>query len=569
MNLRLPRANARSRLSRAANRALCVERRFVAALRFLLFRSWPSHSCAPCARILTMLQTVEPVLSPSQRAVFEWFGTALPIGNVFHFWSHASYGRTTVLRALHARYGGDFVAIDKFVRAIADRHPLAIEEALHHCLLESVRNNSYVFVDDLHLVLTVLEGCGSYPRPGLFEAHLMEVADAAAASGCKMVFATDGTFSSVLRDRSYGFGISELTPADYDHLCRGFLGEVVAAQIDFAKVHRFAPRLDAHQLKSVCRWLGATRDALDTDILIEYLRSQELTSNVELGEVAEVNLRDLCGVDDVIQSLETNVVLPLENDALAQELDLHPKRGVLLVGPPGTGKTSVGRALARRLRGKFFLIDGTAISGTDDFYHRVHRVYTAAIENAPSVVFVDDSDVIFESGREHGLYRYLLTMLDGLESKSAARVCVMMTAMDIANIPPALVRSGRIELWLEMRSPDAAARRAILEKIVARLPPAFREIDIDEIAGATDGFTGADLKRTIEDGKTLYAFDRVHAARTEAVTSYFLRAVSGVRDTKSRYAQAEDRVRPARDHRPAWFDPSLSPATIGDGDDAQ
>src|SRR6185295_9430975 len=119
----------------------------------------------------------------------------------------------------------------------------------------------------------------------------------------------------------------------------------------------------------------------------------------------------------------------LENDELATELNLRPKRGVLLVGPPGTGKTTIGRALAHRLKSKFFLIDGTYISGTNQFYNRVHQVFEEAKHNAPSIIFLDDSDVIFESGEELGLYRYLLTMLDGLESESAGQVCVMMTAM--------------------------------------------------------------------------------------------------------------------------------------------
>ncbi len=57
-----------------------------------------------------------------------------------------------------------------------------------------------------------------------------------------------------------------------------------------------------------------------------------------------VELRDLVGVDDVIRSLEANIVVPLENDELAAELGLKPKRGVLLAGPPGTGKTTIGRA---------------------------------------------------------------------------------------------------------------------------------------------------------------------------------------------------------------------------------
>ena len=143
------------------------------------------------------------------------------------------------------------------------------------------------------------------------------------------------------------------------------------------RVHRFAPKLNAHQLRHACAWCQRLGQ-LDTDNFIEYLRSQQLASNVALGEVAEVDLNELKGVDDVIHSLEANIAVPLENDELANELKLKPKRGVLLVGPPGTGKTTIGRALAHRLRGKFFLIDGTFISGTRDFYEMVHRVFAAA-----------------------------------------------------------------------------------------------------------------------------------------------------------------------------------------------
>src|SRR5205807_3403711 len=103
-------------------------------------------------------------------------------------------------------------------------------------------------------------------------------------------------------------------------------------------------------------------------------------------------------------------------------------------------------------------IDGTVIAGTGSFFCKIREVFDQAKQNAPSVVFIDDTDVLFEGDEDKGFYRYLLTMLDGLESASAARVCVMMTVMNVSSLPAALVRSGRIELWLETKLPDVEAR---------------------------------------------------------------------------------------------------------------
>ena len=283
-----------------------------------------------------------------------------------------------------------------------------------------------------------------------------------------------------------------------------------------------------------------------TDDVIDYLRARQLVSNIDLGEVQAVDLETLKGVDDVIESLEANIILPLENDALATELQLKPKRGVLLAGPPGTGKTTIGRALAHRLKSKFFLIDGTFISGTGNFYGGIHRVFEAAKQNAPSIVFIDDGDVIFAGGEELGFYRYLLTMLDGLESKRAGRVCLMMTAMHVSSLPPALVRSGRIELWLELRLPNDDARAAILAEHLSQLPPALADADVSPLVSATTAFTGADLKRLIEDGKTLYAYDRAHQQPLRSSTDYMIAAVELVRSNKARYAEADAHARQQR-----------------------
>jgi len=127
----------------------------------------------------------------------------------------------------------------------------------------------------------------------------------------------------------------------------------------------------------------------------------------------------------------------------------------------------------------------------------------------------------------------------------------MMTAMNVSALPPALVRSGRIELWLETRLPDDAGRLAILQS--AKLPEPLNQADLPALAAATDCFTGADLKRLVEDAKLLFAFDRARGTAIRPPTEYFLSAAEAVRQNKERYAQAEADARARRTTRPPWF----------------
>jgi transitional endoplasmic reticulum ATPase len=139
------------------------------------------------------------------------------------------------------------------------------------------------------------------------------------------------------------------------------------------------------------------------------------------------------------------------------------------------------------------------------------------------------------------LYRYLLTKLDGLESAGSGRVCVMMTAMEPSDLPAAVLRSGRVELWLETWLPDESARAEIFRARLASLPPPLCAADPGILSSASRGFTGADLKAIIEDGKLQFAYDRSAGKRCPPVEEYFLKAIAVARENRRKYKKRRSR----------------------------
>ncbi len=476
---------------------------------------------------------VNHILTPVQQAAAENLLRAIACGNVGVLQGDVGRGKTTVLRYVQAETGGLFLGMREFMRVLETHEPFAIEEAWIRLMEASLEERDLVILDDMHLIARVLEDY-SYPR-----SHLLDVAITAvfeqAGPNKKFVFAVEEDAPEPIGRRAQTFEIAEFTSADYQSICSAYLGNA-ANSLDYDRIHRFAPGLNAHQLRTACGCMHSVAD-LNTDQFIEYLVSRNLNSNVQIQEVAAVDWNDLKGVDDVIRALDAKIAFPLEEHQVAAEFQLKPKRGVLLAGPPGTGKTTIGRALAHRLKSKFFLIDGTLIAGTNNFYCEIKKVFEAAKRNAPSIIFIDDADVLFEGDGKAGIYRYLLTMLDGLESISAERICVMMTAMEVSSLPAALVRSGRIELWLETRLPDEAARQSILFERVACLPSPLSSVDPAMLAHASRGLTGADLKAAVEDAKLLYAHDRTQRSGTRPVQEYFLEAIATIRTNRRNYAR--------------------------------
>src|SRR6056297_1218852 len=273
------------------------------------------------------------------------------------------------------------------------------------------------------------------------------------------------------------------------------------------------------------------RVAINESFGVQMVLDDETDSRAQAMEVTEspdVSYDDIGGIDEQVREVREAVEDPIENPGQFETVGIEPPAGVLLHGPPGTGKTMLAKAVANESDATFIKMAGSELvrKFIGEGARLVRDLFQLATEREPAIIFIDEIDAIASKRTEsktsgdaevQRTMMQLLSEMDGFDERGEIRIIAATNRFDM--LDRAILRPGRFDRLIEVPNPDAEGRERILDIHTEEMSLA-EEVDFAALADETDGLSGAELASlateagmfAIRDGRTTVKQSDLHDA---------------------------------------------------------
>ena len=287
------------------------------------------------------------------------------------------------------------------------------------------------------------------------------------------------------------------------------------------------------------------RVAINDSFAVQQVLDDETDSRAQAMEVTEspdVVYDDIGGIDEQIREVREAVEDPLENPEQFETVGVEPPSGVLLHGPPGTGKTMLAKAVANESDATFIKMAGSELvrKFIGEGSRLVRDLFELAAEREPAVIFIDEIDAVASKRTDsktsgdaevQRTMMQLLSEMDGFDERGEIRIMAATNRFDM--LDEAILRPGRFDRLIEVPEPGPEGRERILEIHTQEMNVAA-DVDVGVVARELDGYSGADIASLATEAGMFAIRD----GRTEVIQSDFERAREKLQDAD----KTEDRV---------------------------